>query len=158
MPSSLSLDLRRRIAAAVAAGETVRAAAARFGVSPSTAVRLGQRARAGQDLAARPRGGSPARLVTGAVADWIRARLTEKPDVTVRALAAELGARGTAMTHDTVWRFMRQEGLTFKKNSGGSRTGPAQGGSVPETMERSSSIRSPPSASCSWTRPGSART
>ena len=115
MPSSLSLDLRRRIAAAVAAGETGRAAAARFGVSPSTAVRLGQRARAGQDLAARPRGGSPARLVKGAVADWIRARLTEKPDVTVRALAAELGARGTAMTYDTVWRFLRQEGLTFKK-------------------------------------------
>ena len=136
MPSSLSLDLRRRIAAAVVAGETVRAAAARFGVSPSTAVRLGQRARAGQDLAARPRGGSPARLITGAVADWTRARLTAKPDVTVRALAAELGARGTAMTHDTVWRFLRQEGLTFKKNSGGSRTGPAQGGSVPETMER----------------------
>ncbi len=130
MPSSLSLDLRRRIAAAVVAGETVRAAAARFGVSPSTAVRLGQRARAGQDLAARPRGGSPARLVTGAIADWIRARLTEKPDVTVRALAAELGACGTAMTHDTVWRFIRQEGLTFKKNSGGSRTGPAYGASI----------------------------
>ena len=135
MPSSLSLDLRSRIASAVAAGETVRVVAARFSVSAATAVRLGQQARAGQDLAARPRGGSPGRLVTGEVADWIRARLAEKPDLTVRALAAELGARGTAMTHDTVWRFMRRDGLTFKKNSGGERTGPAQGGSVQGAME-----------------------
>ncbi len=138
MPSSLSLDLRSRIASAVAAGETVRAVAARFGVSAATAVRLGQKARAGQDLAARPRGGSPRRLVTGEVADWIRARLAEKPDLTVRALAAELCARGTAMTHDTVWRFMRRQGLTFKKNSGGERTGPSQDGSVQATMEGSS--------------------
>lgn len=135
MPSSLSLDLRSRIASAVAAGETVRVVAARFSVSAATAVRLGQKARAGQDLAARPRGGSPGRLVTGEVADWIRARLVEKPDLTVRALAAELSARGTAMTHDTVWRFMRRDGLTFKKNSGGERTGPAQGGPVPGAME-----------------------
>ena len=99
MPSSLSLDLRRRVAAAVVAGETVRAAAARFGVSPSTAVRLGQRARAGQGLAASPRGGSPARLVTGAVADWIRARLTEKPDVTVRGAGGRTGR--ARHRHDT---------------------------------------------------------
>ncbi len=138
MPSSLSLDLRGRIASAVLDGSTVRAVAARFSVSPATAVRLGQKARAGQNLAARPRGGSPGRLVTGTVADWIRARLAEKPDLTVRALAAELGARGTAMTHDTVWRFVRREGLTFKKNSGGQRTGPFKGGSVQGTMEGSS--------------------
>ena len=45
MPSALSLDLRRRIASAVTAGETVRSVAARFGVSAATAVRFGQKGR-----------------------------------------------------------------------------------------------------------------
>lgn len=53
MPSSLSLDLRSRIASAVMAGETVRSVAVRFGVCAATAVRLGQKARAGEDLKAR---------------------------------------------------------------------------------------------------------
>ncbi len=40
MPKALSVDLRSRIAEAVAAGETVRRAAQRFGVSAATAVGL----------------------------------------------------------------------------------------------------------------------
>lgn len=119
MPSSLSLDLRTRIAAAVADGETVRSAALRFGVSPATAVRLGQKARAGEDLAARARGKPPEAIIRGEVADWLKARIAEKRDLTMRALAAELCERGTSVTHDTVWRFVRRMGLTFKKNSGG---------------------------------------
>ncbi len=138
MPSSLSLDLRTRIASAVAGGETVRAVAQRFGVSAATAVRLGQKARAGEDLSARPRGAPPEALIKGEVADWLRTRIAEKQDLTMRALAAELCERGTSVTHDTVWRFIRREGLTFKKNSGGERTGPPQGGSVQATMESSS--------------------
>ncbi len=30
----------------------------------------------------------------------------------MRALAAELCERGTSVTHDTVWRFIRREGLS----------------------------------------------
>jgi transposase len=45
----------------------------------------------------------------------LRARLAEKPDLTMRALAAELRERGTPVTHDTVWRFVRRAGLTTKK-------------------------------------------
>ncbi len=33
----------------------------------------------------------------------------------MRALAAELCERGTSVTHDTVWRFVRRQELTFKK-------------------------------------------
>lgn len=135
MPSSLSLDLRSRIASAVMAGETVRSVAVRFGVCAATAVRLGQRARAGEDLGARPRGAPPEMIIRGDVADWVKSRLAEKPDLTVRALAAELCERGTTVTHDTVWRFMRREGLTFKKNSGGQRTGSSEGGALPGSLE-----------------------
>lgn len=115
MPKALSLDLRTRIATAVAQGEAVRSVAERFRVSASTAVRLGQRMRAGAGLEPAKRGGPPRSLITAAVADWLRARLAQKRDLTMRALAAELREQGTSVTHDTVWRFVRQEGLTVKK-------------------------------------------
>lgn len=115
MPKSLSLDLRTRVATAVAGGETVRSVAARFQVSAASAVRLGQKQRAGADLAPAKRGGVRPALITAAIADWLRARLADKPDLTMRALAAELGERGTPVTHDTVWRFVRRAGLTVKK-------------------------------------------
>jgi transposase len=115
MPKSLSLDLRIRVAVAVVRGEPVRAVAARFQVSASSAVRLGQKLRAGADLTPAKRGGPRPSPITPAVADWLRSRLAEKPDLTMRALATELGDKGTLVTHDTVWRFVRRQGLTVKK-------------------------------------------
>ena len=48
-------------------------------------------------------------------AEAIARRLASKADWTVRALAADLKADGIAVSHDTVWRFLRRQGLTFKK-------------------------------------------
>jgi transposase len=115
MAKALSLDLRTRIAEAVVGGETVRVVAARFQVSPATAVRLGQKRRTGASLAPARSGGQRRSHVTPAMAAWLRARLVETPDLTVRALAAELTARGTPVSHDSVWRFLRRSGLTVKK-------------------------------------------
>jgi transposase len=53
--------------------------------------------------------------------DAITTRLASKADWTVRALAADLRAAGIAVSHDTVWRFMRRQGLSFKKNPAGQR-------------------------------------
>lgn len=124
MGKALSLDLRTRIAAAVVRGEPVRAAAARFQVSASSAVRLGQKLRAGVGLAPAKRGGPRPSPITPTVADWLRTRLAEKPDLTMRALASELRERGTSVTHDTVWRFVRRDGLTVKKDADRHRAGP----------------------------------
>ena len=115
MRQPFSLDLRQRIAAAVEQGSTVRAVAARFGVSVSTAVRLGQKARAGLDLAPGKPGGPGRPVLTGAIAAWVRERMQAKSDLTMRGLAAELCAKGTPVSHDAVWRFVRKEGLTVKK-------------------------------------------
>lgn len=115
MGKALSLDLRTRIAVAVVQGEPVRAVAARFQVSASSAVRLGQKLRMGADLAPAKRGGPRPSPITAAVADWLRTRIAEKPDLTMRTLAAELRDQGTSVTHDTVWRFVRRAGLTVKK-------------------------------------------
>lgn len=115
MVRPLSLDLRTRVAAALNDGMTVRAAAERFGISAATAVRIGQLDRSGKGLMPAKIGGYVQPILRGAAADAVRQRLQIKPDWTVRALSAELKAAGIDVSHDTVWRFLRAEGKTFKK-------------------------------------------
>lgn len=135
MGRALSLDLRSRIAAALDAGETTRAVAKRFGVSVATAVRLGQRHRSGLGLEAGKVGGHRQPVITGDHLDWLRQRLAEKGDLTIRALVVELKDRKVEVTHDTVWRTIRRLGLSFKKNPGGQGTGWAEAGPVPGALE-----------------------
>ena len=88
-----SLDLRERAVSRVQAGESVRAIAERLSVSPSSVVKWSQRFRATGSSAARPMGGNrPYALAEER--DWLLRRLGEKPDVTLRALLAELAERG----------------------------------------------------------------
>lgn len=133
MARPLSLDLRIRIASALADGSTVREAAKRFGVSVASAVRIGQLARAGRGLAARRMGGCCRPVLLNAT-EAISSRLAAKSDWTVRALAADLRADGIEVSHDTVWRFLRGQGLTFKKNSAGERDGTAAAGATADAL------------------------
>ena len=111
----LSMDIRSRVAAALEDGETVRSAAKRFGISVASAVRIGQRQRAGRGQAPGKVGGRRHLVLAGDAGDWLLARLAEKPDLTMRALTAELAARGVQVAHDTVWRFVKRAGQTVKK-------------------------------------------
>ena len=115
MVAPLLIDLRMRVATALAEGETVRAAAKRFGVSVASAVRIGQRQRSGRGQVPGQIGGHRHTVLVGDAGDWLLARLTEKPDLTMRALTVELSARGVRVAHDTVWRFVKRAGLTVKK-------------------------------------------
>jgi putative transposase len=135
MVRPLSLDLRTRIAAAFKDSMTVRAAAERFGVSAATAVRVGQLDRSGQGLMPAKIGGYVKPTLRGAAADAVRQRLQVKSDWTVRTLSAELQSAGINVSHGTVWRFLRSEGKTFKKNTGGRRAGSPKGGPVPDAVE-----------------------
>ena len=65
--------------------------------------------------AAAPMGGRRRFALLGE-RDWLLARVAAAPDLTERALRAELAARGTKVSYDAVWRFLRQERLTFKKS------------------------------------------
>lgn len=138
MARPLSLDLRTRVAAALTDGMTVRAAAERFGISAATAVRIGQLQRSGKGLMPGKMGGHVKPTLRGAAADAVRQRLSIKSDWTVRALAADLRAAGIEVSHDTVWRFLRGEGKTFKKNADCERAGQAEGGPVQNTLENPS--------------------
>lgn len=115
MVAPLSVDLRLRVASALEEGETVRAAARRFGISVASAVRIGQRHRAGRGQMPGKIGGHRRQALAGKAGEWLLARLAEKPDLTMRALTAELAARGVHVAHDTVWRFVRRAGQTVKK-------------------------------------------
>src|SRR5215472_2221410 len=106
MARPYSQDLRDRVVAAVASGRTCRAVAALFGVSVASVVKWSQRFRAtGSAAAAKMGGRRPLRLT--ADREWLLTRLTEKPDLTLRAVMAELDERGTPASYGAVWRFLR---------------------------------------------------
>lgn len=114
MAKAYSLDLRERVVAAVASGLTCRKVAAMFSVSVSSVVKWCQRARAEGSPAARRMGGRRPYALAGE-RDWLMARLAEQPDITLRALAAELAERGIHVSYYAVWHFFDHEGISFKK-------------------------------------------
>jgi transposase len=114
MGAPYSLDLRERVVAAVAGGMSRAAAAHRFGVSRSSAIRWTKRAEETGSPAALPMGGKKPFALAGEAA-WIGARLAEKPDLTGRELLAELNRRGVAVSYYGVWHFLDHAGLSFKK-------------------------------------------
>jgi transposase len=122
MARAYSLDLRERVVAAVATGESCRSVAAKFKVSVASVVKWSQRFRATGSAAAYKVGGRRPYALAGE-REWLLARLAEKPDITLRALGAELAARGIKVSHFAVWHFFEHEGISFKKKPARQRTG-----------------------------------
>ena len=122
MARAYSQDLRDRVVSSVAGGRTCRATAALFGVSVASVVKWSQRWRASGSAAAKQMGGWR-QLQLQREREWLLARIVEKPDLTLRAVVAELAERGTPASYGAVWRFFKHEGITFKKNSARQRAG-----------------------------------
>ena len=117
MALALSDDLRRRVVAAVDNGMSRRAAAVRFGIAPSTAIKWLQQWRRTGSVQPRPRGGDKRshRLVSHAAE--ILARIEATPDITLAEIVAHLQqTHGLAVAPGTVWRLLDRHGLSFKKN------------------------------------------
>ena len=116
-----SEDLRKRVAARVVAGESVRSVAAAFTVSVASAVRWSQLWRA-KDGDVRPgKMGGHRKRVLEPHRDWVMERIAREPEVTLRELAAELTALGTPVGYSAMRDFVHREGLSFKKNSAAKR-------------------------------------
>jgi transposase len=124
MARPYSLDLRERVVRAVQSGQSCRAAAALFDVSVASVVKWSQLLRATGSAAPKPMGGRRPYLLE-AERDWLLARLAEKPDLTLHALLAELTERDVVVSCDTLWRFLKREGISFKKNRLRHRAEPA---------------------------------
>src|ERR1700750_1660970 len=114
MARPYSQDLRERVIGSVASGRTCRTTAALFGVSVASVVKWSQRYRASGSAAAKPMGGHRGRCL-GGEREWLLGRITEKPDLTLRAVLAELAARGMVVSYGALWAFFASEGITFKK-------------------------------------------
>ncbi len=135
MGRAYSLDLRERVVSAVVAGESCRRVAAIFQVSVASVVKWSQRFRATGSPAARPMGGNRPYALRGE-RDWLIGRLAEKPDITLRALVAELAERGIKVSYYAVWRLFEHEGISFKKKPACQRAGSARRRQAARTMEK----------------------
>ena len=124
MGRAYSLDLRERVISALNKGDSCRVVSARFEVAVSSVVKWSQRYRATGSVAADKMGGHRPVLLEPH-RDFIIALVKQTPHLTVNNLLAELSKRDVHVCRDTVWRFLRREGLSFKKKPAGNRTIPA---------------------------------
>ena len=115
MTRPYSNDLRERAGAAMEAGESCRAVAARFGVAPSSVVKWRARARRTGSVSPAKMGGYR-RPILEPHRDWLLEQVRICPHVTLAGLQRRLAERGVVVSHDTVWRFLRGCGFSFKKS------------------------------------------
>jgi len=135
MARAYSLDLRERVVAAVAGGASCRSVAKIYRVSVASVVKWCQRFRATGSAGAKRMGGNRPRSLAGE-RDWLLARLATTPDLTLRALVAELGQRGVVTSYGSVWRIVHDAGISFKKNSVRHRAGSARRSKAPGAVEK----------------------
>ena len=122
MAKSLSVDLRRRVMDAIKRGLSCRQAAARFGVSASSAIRWLDRLKKQGDVAAKKQGGDRKSGRIEAEAGFLLDAVAKTPDITLVELQEKLKARDVSVGIGTLWRFFDRRRITFKKDGACRRT------------------------------------
>src|SRR5215210_4269843 len=134
MGRAYSMDLRERVVAAVSdEGLSRRQAAARFGVSDSTAIIWLRRVAETGSVAPGQIGGHKPKKIAGAHRDWLVERCPEG-DFTLRGLVAEFAERGLKVDYRSVWEFVHAEKLSHKKDADRGRAGPPRRGAPTSPM------------------------
>ena len=118
MPKALSLDLRTRVLAAVAAGASHRGVAERFGVSAASVSRWRTLSRHQGDLRPGPLGGDRRSARIEAYAEAILDLVETTPDLTIQELRLELCGMGLTFGYGTIQRFLIRHDMTRKKRLG----------------------------------------
>ena len=123
MARPYSNDLRERVVAAVESGGMSRNRAAKhFGIGISTAINWVALARRTGSVSPGKIGGHKPKTLRGEHRDWLVARCKEK-DFTLRGLVAELAQeRDLKVDYRSVWTFVHDEKLSFKKKRSSRRT------------------------------------
>ena len=115
MARPLSLDLRHRVLAAMRDGLNTHAAADRFGIAISTAVRWRSEDRAGRSDPL-PMGGDQRSARIEAEADFLLALVDEADDITLHEMQRRLADdRDIEVGIGSLWRFFDRRGITWKK-------------------------------------------
>ena len=111
MARAYSQDLRDRV---IDAGTSARAAAERFGIGVATAVVWVRRAREGERSARKQ--GQPRRSKLDPHRDYLLGLIEAEPDITIAEMRERLrNETGVSASAGTIWSFLDQAGLTFKK-------------------------------------------
>ena len=115
MGQPLSVDLRSRVLAAIDEGLSCRAAAARFGVAPSTAIRWLAQWRETGNCSPKPQGGDMrSRMIEERQQD-ILALWEGRKDITLEELRAGLAEIGLHVSVASLHRFFVRRNMTRKK-------------------------------------------
>ena len=133
MTRALSQDLRSRVIAAVDGGLSCNAAAARFGIAVSSAIRWVRAWRVEGRVTALPQGGDLRSHHIEVYRDVILGAIDADVDITLVELSELLHRKHEAsFAPSTVWRFLDRHNLTFKK--------PARIGGPPMAVETGHAI------------------
>ena len=126
MTAPISNDLRLRVVRAIDGGLSRRAAAAKFDVSISSAVRWHQRYSRTGSIAPAAIGGDRHSHRAEAHAAKVLAWIEENRDITLVEIADRLAAEGHSFAPATIWRLLDRHDYTLKKRPPmpRSRTGP----------------------------------
>lgn len=114
---SYSADLRIRFLRAVAAGASARAAARRFDIAPTTAIRWARIWRESGDHCSKRRGRPPGqgRKLTDHAA-FLLNLVNERRRITLHEVAERLAEeRSVCAAVSTIWRFYARHGIRLKK-------------------------------------------
>lgn len=122
MTKALSIDLRERVVAVIDDGLSRRQAAARFGVSVSSAIRWHALARRTGTATPRRQGGDRRSGRIEAHADVILGAVAKQPDITLAELRERLAGHGVSVGIATLWRFFARRKITLKKSPGMQRS------------------------------------
>ena len=115
MAQPLSMDLRSRLLAAVYDGMSCRAAAIRFGVAPSTAIRWEAQRRETGDFAPKPQGGDMRSRRVEERASDILALWEARKDISLEEMRVGLAGIGLIVSVAGLHRFFARRGMTRKK-------------------------------------------
>jgi transposase len=116
MSKALSVDLRVRVLAAVAAGLSHRQAGERFGVSAASVSRWRKRQREQGDLRPGPLGGDRRSHGIERHAETILKIVAANRDITLAEIRAALAAEGVRSSIGGLWRFFDRHRITLKKS------------------------------------------
>lgn len=123
MGAAHSRDLRLRVVAEIAAGLSRRQAAARFKVSPSSAIRWAELQQQTGGIDPRPRGGK-SRSPLEPHAAWLLDLVTRQADLTLAEIERRLlDGLGLKTTEVSIRRFFKRHKISFKKNAARGRAG-----------------------------------
>jgi transposase len=115
MGQPLSMDLRARLLAAVDDGMSCRAAAGRFGVAPSTAIRWQAQRRETGDFAPKPQGGDMRSRRVEERAEEILAVWEARKDISLEEGRLALTEMSLTISVAGLHRFFVRRGMTRKK-------------------------------------------